>query len=46
MFASTALSDQHVFTLYAIGVFLTVAPLILGVAAILGYTHRGSRTVG
>ena len=46
MFASTALSEQQVFTVYAVGVFLTAAPLILGLAALLGYVHRGSRPAG
>jgi hypothetical protein len=46
MFASTAVSEQQLFTLYAIGMFLTIAPLILGLAALLGYIQRGSRPAG
>jgi hypothetical protein len=46
VFASTAVSEQQLFTLYAIGLFLTVAPLVMGLAALLGYIHRGSRPVG
>jgi hypothetical protein len=46
MFASTAHSGQQLLTLYAIGLFLTLAPLVLGLAALLGYIHRGSRPVG
>lgn len=46
MFAADAMSNQQITTLYAIGAFLIVAPVILGLAALLGYLHRASRPVG
>jgi hypothetical protein len=45
MFAS-ALSDQQVITMYFVGAFLAVAPLVLGLAALLGFVHRVSRPTG
>jgi hypothetical protein len=45
MFAS-ALSDQQVTTLYFVGAFLVVAPIALGLAALLGFVHRVSRPTG
>lgn len=42
MFASVPLGGDQALTLYAIGVFLVVAPVALIVASVAGYLHRES----
>lgn len=45
MFAYAEMSEQQLFTLYGIGIVLTVAPIVIGMAALLGYLRRGSGPV-
>lgn len=44
MFELGPLSYQQITTLYAIVSFLTVAPFIIGTAAVVGYLNRVSRS--
>jgi hypothetical protein len=46
MFTSIPWSDQETFTLFLVGTYLVVAPLVLASAALAGYLHRASRPVG
>jgi hypothetical protein len=46
MFAFASLTDQEVFTRTLIVAYLTAAPLLLGLAALLGHLSRRARSAG